>query len=319
MPSNILLDYQGWLDAQEPDIEWLIPPFMAKGDAAIFHGPPQAMKSFYAMRLCLDLATGQPILGRWPVQEPAPVVLFQGEGSSTAWQARLRAVRERYGGAPNFHSFHSLTLKADSQKGIKIINDIIDDIRPALVVFDPLVKWFMGDDSDPIAVQRWTDLLDRWREAYRTAVLIIQHDRQQQYGFDKGKPVALDQGFAEARGRSELPAWADFGVSLRKKEGFGVMRVEKVRDAEYSDPYMYKWQDGLVVPVDDDSSVQKLTLALLTDQGPMGRSRLIDEIRKEIDMSVRQVYRHLDKLVAQGVLDLDEQGKNKVLISIKEK
>lgn len=308
MPSNSLLSYDEWGEVVEPDTPWLIPGLLHVGGGAIMHGTRSTYKTFHLMRLCLDLAVGRPPMGRWEGGEPMTTIMFQGEGSATDWKARLNAVREQYGSVPNFYSYHSHTLWGDTDEGAARIVNIISAIRPQLVVFDPLIRFFTGDDSDAAAVDRWINRWNDWRDNYETAVIISHHDRgQRTYGY-QGKTIAIDDGMNEMRGRSELPDWADLVIGTQKKGEFGMMTVQKVRDDEPPGrSFKYIWKDGMMVPADVDADAKELLVQLVWKM-PMPKGGLCKEVETRTGLSNRTVRRHMNDLVAVGVLWYKPQG-----------
>jgi len=175
-------------------------------------------------------------------------------------------------------------------------------------VFDPLVRFFVGDDANVLDVKRWIEWWNEWRSVYQTGIFIAQHDRgQRTYGY-QGKTYAIDDGMNEMRGRSELPDWADLVLRTQKKDEFGIVTVEKIRDAEApTKAYKYVWKDGTMVPADVDADAKEM-LVRLVGKTPMPKGGLCKEVETRTGLSNRTVRRHLNDLVAVGVLWYKPQG-----------
>jgi len=148
----------------------------------------------------------------------------------------------------------------------------------------------------------------------------MHHDRQNRTFMYQGKFLTENRGMDEARGLSDLPDWADFMARTTKVRGLGHFQVEKVRDREAPDhAYKYRWESGLMVAADAESAIRSLLIDLVVQsKSGVGRGGLVTRVATETNLSARQVRRHLDDLVENNYLLLEESPKNRnrVLITI---
>lgn len=231
--SDADISWEDWITMDIPPVDWLIPHVLAKGGAAILHGPPQSFKSFFLLRLCLDLSSGQRPLDIWDAGErPFRTLLLQGEGSKANWRDRMLALRDKYPAQLPFWSRHTVDLKLDTDKGIATMDAALKLVQPDLIVIDPVANFFIGDDVSQTDVGRWLHACNHWRES-GPAVLLATHDRQSiRFAGKPGAPMqTLDAKMEEMRGSTRLPAWADFVASLRRTKGATArFTIQKIRD-----------------------------------------------------------------------------------------
>lgn len=308
------LQYGEWLTLSLPPPDWLVDGLIERGAGGFIHGAPGVFKSFFLLQLGLDVAAGASPLGVWKADVPKAVVLLQAEGTRRGWRDRIRAHEAVYPRVLDFFSLHRLDLKADSRVGTRLIETALAEIRPALVIIDPLANWMTGSDTDDTAIDKWHGLWNSWRENFGSAVLIGHHDRQPLRSYDKaaGAMTVKDYGPEEMRGHTRLYAWADFQAALKKKDGVSTLTVEKVRERVAGDEYRFRLENGRLVLVGRSDTVETWIAEHLKD-GPLV-SEVVREATKATGMSTKTVRRHLDLMIGSGQAAkfLDPEGKTRL-------
>lgn len=312
--TDTFLPYTSWLDMSLPPAIWLIPDLLERGSGGFLHGQAGAYKSFLLLQLALDVASGSTVLNIWAKQPPRSVMLFQAEGTKRAWQARIRAHRATYPEDIPFFTEHRLDLKVDSAKGQKIMWEAINRIRPDLVILDPLKNLMTGTDGDPIAIERWFDQWNSWRQEFGCSVLVGTHDRQPQHHYDraKGMMVTSNYGWEELRGRTELPGWADLIMALKKRDNVATLIVQKVRDGIGDDEYRFRLEDGRLLVFGRSDGVD-MWIGEHLQPAPLV-SELVKDTAEATGMSTKTVRRHIDMMVGAGTVEkfIDGEGKTRI-------
>ena len=133
----------------------------------LLYGNEKLGKSFLAQQICECVSMGEPWLGVGTtktrtllMQFEIPLLLF-----------RERIIR------PNDNWFIGTVhnLKLDTKEGRKEINEIVENVRPGLVVLDPFYKILSGDLNDASLVQGVLDSIDDLVFKYGCAVIIVHH------------------------------------------------------------------------------------------------------------------------------------------------
>ena len=299
-PPTGLLSWADWLAIELGEPDWLIPNLLERGGAGLVHGGIQSYKSFLMLRLCLDLAAGKPVLGLFPAASPHATLLLQAEGSRKAWRRRMLRLQADYPADMPFWSWHSLSTKLDQKVGDAWVRAALAYTRAALLVVDPIANFFLGADTDPVALQRWRDISNAWREEYGCAVLWVHHNRQAIRFFDNGKVGTFDGGAEEARGRGDIKAWADLILGLRKSADTTTVSVEKVRDDPTGQEFKFRLDEGklVLVGVAGDQVETAILQALRAGEGWL--SPLVAEIADSTGVSPSGVRRAIARLVERG-------------------
>ena len=69
------------LDIQQPENIWLIESIWTACAVGVIGGAPKCCKSWFGLDMAVSVATGTPLLGRFAVRQPGPVLVFLAEDS----------------------------------------------------------------------------------------------------------------------------------------------------------------------------------------------------------------------------------------------
>lgn len=302
-----VLSWDEWLALDLGTPDWLIPEILERGGGGLLHGGSRSFKSFWLLRLCLDLASQFPVMDIWPIPKPYRTLMLQAEGSKRAWRDRMVALRDSYPASIPFWSKHTLTEKLDTRAGQSMMAEALALVKPDLVVVDPIAFFFTGSDSDPVQVQKWLDTVNVWREATGTAVILCHHDRQAIRFPTRSGFQTLDAGMDEARGSTRLPAWADFVGQMRRVGDLTTLIVQKVRDAQDGQEFTFELKAGKMVLTERTTDLQKLILDVLRP-GPLFGAEVVRLVRKDTAFVDRTIRRTIERLISAGKIQRVSRG-----------
>lgn len=146
MTENLLVSLN---DIEEKEASWLVPQRMPKGQIIILAGDGGSGKTSCWCSLAAAISTGaQVFFDETPKEffesEPQKVLFFSSEDSlEYTLKARLRKA------GANFNNIFSVDLKNERFSEIKfnskLLKELIEQVKPALIVFDPLQAFIPVD------------------------------------------------------------------------------------------------------------------------------------------------------------------------------
>ena len=207
------------LEDRPPDRQWLVEGLWGRQAVGIIGGEPKCGKSFLALDLAVAVAAGVPCLRRFPAVQSGPVLMFAAEDAGHIVRRRLQGIAAAAGA-----DFETLdiavidvpVLRLDHKPDRQRLLETVARHGSRLLVLDPLVRLHGVDEN---AVSEIAPILGFLRDVQRrsgAAVLLVHHAR---------KSGASRPGQA-LRGSSELHAWGDSNLYLRRRDAKIVMTVE---------------------------------------------------------------------------------------------
>jgi hypothetical protein len=190
---------------------WLIEGLWAEQAVGLIGGEPKCCKSFLALELAVAVASGAPALRRFPARQTGPVLLFAGEDAPQVVRERLEGIAQVAGvafDALDLHVIATPTLRLDLPDDARRLGETVAALRPKLLVLDPFVRLHRIDENAAAEVAPLLARLRALQRRYETAVLLVHHAR-------KGAQHA--RGGQALRGSSELHAWGDSNLYLRRR------------------------------------------------------------------------------------------------------
>ena len=217
---------KGFPTRSPPDLEhrpqeqqWLVDGLWGRQAVGIIGGEPKCGKSFLALDLAVAVAAGVPCLRRFEADQPGPVLMFAAEDAGHIVRTRLQGIARAAGA-----DFETLdiavidvpTLRLDHRNDRQRLQETMERIEPRLLVLDPLVRLHGVDENAVADIAPILGFLRDLQRRFETAVLLVHHSR---------KSGATRPGQA-LRGSSELHAWGDSNLYLRRRDKQIVMTVE---------------------------------------------------------------------------------------------
>ncbi len=199
--------------------QWLIDALWGRQAVGIIGGEPKCGKSFLALDIAVAVAAGVPCLRRFEADQPGPVLMFAAEDAGHIVRTRLKGIARAAGA-----DFDTLdiavidvpVLRLDHRSDRQRLEQTVQRIRPRLMLLDPLVRLHGVDENAVAEIAPILGFLRDLQRRFETAVLLVHHSR---------KSGATRPGQA-LRGSSELHAWGDSNLYLRRRDHQIVMTVE---------------------------------------------------------------------------------------------
>lgn len=198
---------------------WLVDELWAKQAVGIIGGEPKCGKSFLALDVAVAVAAGVPCLRHFAAAQTGPVLMYAAEDAGHIVRSRLEGIAGA-AGTPfdklDIAVIDVPTLRLDHRADRQRLEETVQQLKPRLVVLDPLVRLHGVDENTVAEIAPILGFLRDLQRRFETAVLLVHHAR---------KSGATRPGQA-LRGSSELHAWGDSNLYLRRRDKQIVMTVE---------------------------------------------------------------------------------------------
>ena len=198
---------------------WLIEDLWAHQAVGLIGGAPKCCKTYLALEIALAVASGTPCLGRFPVHDTGPVLLFAAEDAPVQVHDRIRGLAQARG--VDFDALPVFLILAE-QLRLDIARDkqrlaaVLEEHRPRLLILDPFVRLHRLDENSATEVSALLADLRALQRRFHLAVLLVHHTR-------KGNGPVAGQAL---RGSSDLHAWGDSNLYLKKADTHIRLTVE---------------------------------------------------------------------------------------------
>lgn len=291
---------------------WLIEGLWGDQAVGIVGGEPKCCKSFLALDVAVSVASGAPCLRHFPPQQTGPVLLFAAEDGLPLVRDRLeglaRAARVAFDRL-DIHVICVPSLRLDLAQDRVRLRDTVEALHPRLLVLDPFVRLHRIDENAAAEVAPLLGFLRGLQRRFGTAVLLVHHAR---------KGAAHVRAGQALRGSSELHAWGDSNLYLRRKGDSLHLSIEH-RAAPPSDDLVLELQtqgsalslhvveqpdEELDITKSNLSPCQRIEQALAASPVPLTRHQL----RQASRMRTQSLGKALNTLTAQGRVLKTEAG-----------
>ena len=216
------------LEQQAQERRWMIEALWAEQAVGIVGGEPKCGKSFLALDIAVAVAAGVPCLRHFPAGAPGSVLLFAAEDAAHIVRSRLEAIAAAAQvdfGKLDIAVIDVPVLRLDRNDDRQRLLETVKLIKPRLLVLDPLVRLHAIDENAAADVAPMLGFLRTLQRRFETAVLLVHHAR-------KGGASRPGQAL---RGSSELHAWGDSNLYLRRSRGKRIAMTVEHRGAPGND------------------------------------------------------------------------------------
>ena len=207
----------GELERTTAPLAWIMNGLFLEAGAAILGGAPKTGKSFFALDLCVAIASGTSCAGRFSVLAPGPVVLLCAEDPPPVVSARLTSLARARGRALKDLPIEVIVDSVRLPEGLARLEANLAATRPRLLLLDPLIRLHRADENSASEMSVILDGLRNLARSSRTAVLLVHHAR---------KAAAAGNAGAGLRGSSDLAAFGDSNLYLRKLAQDGALELK---------------------------------------------------------------------------------------------
>ena len=187
-------------------LAWIVDGLFLEAGAGILGGAPKSCKSFFALDLCVAIASGTSCAGRFRVLAPGPVVLLCAEDPHAVISSRLSGLARARGRALKDLPIDVIVDSVRLPDGLDRLEATLAAARPRLLLLDPLIRLHRADENSASEMSVILDGLRNLARSSRTAVLLVHHARK----------AAAGNAGAGLRGSSDLAAFGDTNLYLRR-------------------------------------------------------------------------------------------------------
>ena len=187
--------YSDLMSMQIEQPGWMIRGVWQRTSHGMIAGEPKTYKSVLATDMAVAVASGKPFLGKFPVEHSGPVMYIQEENSPWLVKDRIQKIATTRGAVgtgvkqlsqtrfeidmPPDLPLYFLNNKGfdfNSAEDRQFLEESIKEIKPVLIIFDPL--YLMLGDKDESSSKDIRPVLN-WllylRYQYKTSVIILHH------------------------------------------------------------------------------------------------------------------------------------------------
>lgn len=227
-PQNKYTQLSG---VQSTATEWLWYPYIPSGKITLMTADPGTGKTFFSLYLSAMVSIGAPFFGQEQRRNPA-VAIYQ-----TAEDGIADTIKPRL--EPMFPDFSNIYVIDESQESLTLsqperIEQAMQDLKPALMIFDPL-QAYLGADVDMHRANEVRPVLaeiGRLAEKYHCAIIFIMHNSK----------MGQNQALYRALGSIDIPAIARSMLILGKHPDDPLQKVvchEKSSLAKHGESMMF--------------------------------------------------------------------------------
>jgi hypothetical protein len=203
------------------EVAWLVDGWLPEAAIGFVVSPPECYKSWLVGDLALSVVAGVPFLGQFETKRTGPVLVLQQEDHHGATANRFAC--QIFGKIPpretaedgavvapdpleNLYVQEDREMRFDSKEALTALESLIEEIRPVLVILDPLYSMVSTDDNMVRAAQQLR-ILKLWRDKYKCSFILVHH---------AGKSQTLNLDRERAWGSQFLNAFVEFGYQIGK-------------------------------------------------------------------------------------------------------
>ncbi|MEN8159979.1 MAG: AAA family ATPase [Myxococcota bacterium] len=258
------------LASQKREESWLIEGLWSERAVGIVGGEPKCCKSLLALDMAVSVASGRACLRRFGVREKGPVLLYAAEDPLHVVRARLEGIALAAGADFESLDVHVITaarLRLDLHEHTERLLATVDELRPKLLVLDPFVRLHRIDENVAAEVAPLLERLRTLERRFQLAVVLVHHSR---------KSAASARGGQALRGSSELHAWGDSNLYLRRKGEQLLLRAEHRAAASHDADLFLELRDedgSLALHIADEPSP-------MPTRTPSPEERVLDVLRE---------------------------------------
>ena len=273
--------HAGELVDRTAPLSWIVEGLFLEAGAGILGGAPKSCKSFFALDLCVSIASGTSCAGRFRTLSPGPVVLLCAEDPHAVISSRLQALarsRNRSLGELPIEVIVEPTVQLPD--GIERLAATLAAFQPRLLLLDPLIRLHRADENSASEMSVILDGLRKLARSSKTAILLVHHSRK----------AAAGNGGTGLRGSSDLHAFGDSNLYLRRLTQDSILELKiehraaaapvpvrlKLKVDDHSEPKAcFEILEGAQ---QDDSTSRRILDLLAKSEAPLSSAALRDKL-----------------------------------------
>ncbi|MCP3887090.1 MAG: AAA family ATPase, partial [Propionibacteriaceae bacterium] len=162
------------LEKQQSEQAWLIQSVWARSAVGIIGGAPKCCKSWLGLDMAVSVASGEPCLDRFEVQDKGPVLVFLAEDAVCTVRSRIDALcghRNLDIRRLDLYVITASALRLDLATDQNRLKATLDEVRPRLLVLDPLVRLHRLDENSASDISKLLGFLRELQRTYDCAIV----------------------------------------------------------------------------------------------------------------------------------------------------
>lgn len=216
---------------------WVVDDLVSGSSLTVLGAAPKTGKTWVCLGLAVAVATGTQAMGRYQVGNPGRVLLLHAEDDPRSIRERIESLCA----GQHLQLTEDLpvdviteeSLKLDNQQHREMLEELIRQRGPRLVVLDPLVRLHTGPESSSSHMAELFGYLRTLTRRYQISIVVTHH-------LAKNRATGGAQLGQALRGSGDIHAAYDHGLALvRREDGTVLMRVEH-RAAASPEPVAYR-------------------------------------------------------------------------------
>lgn len=256
----------------------LLGPLLVAGRRVVLGAATGHGKTRLALQMIRAVLFGEDFLG-WEGLGEGRALLIDAEQGAPTLRRRLEEVG--LGTSDQLDVVHvpdgvALDQNPEDQAALE---EVFEEGRYDLVVADPLYKLHRGDSNEERSAVDLMRRLDRWRDQFGFALLLVVHTRK------GSKRVTLDDLF----GSSAYVRGAEVVLALTRSDS-GITTFEVLKDRDGELPYREKWN----LVLDGDSGFRR------TEENGAARVQAVDVVRRGLTERPGMTYKDLTEATGVG-------------------
>ena len=176
--ENLPVQRAAELELQPPEQTWLIQDLWGQNAVGIIGGAPKCCKSWLGLDMALSVASATPCLGRFPIRQQGPALVFLAEDSLAAVRARLEGLcahRQLDIRALDLYVITAPSLRLDQGPDRQLLEAMLLSINPRILLLDPLVRLHRLDENSAADISKLLGFLRDLQRAHDSAIVLVHH------------------------------------------------------------------------------------------------------------------------------------------------
>ncbi len=261
---------------------WLVDGLWSAEGVGIIGGAPKCCKTWLSLELAIGVASGTDVLGRFPVENPGPVLVYGAEDHAEQLSERMLGICAARSLVLQDLPIGLITvpsLRLDDEHDLSRLRATVAQHRPRLLILDPLVRLHHCDENSAGEMSVLLASLRALQREYGVALVLVHH-------LSKAPFARPGQAL---RGSGDLHAWGDSNLYLRHRAGALLLYIEH-RAAPSPEPFAIELviepqahlevvdREGAPAPAAAAALAERV-VAVLERTAPMTRDQLRAELR----------------------------------------
>jgi hypothetical protein len=215
------------MDMDIPLPKWIIKNLVPEGSIVLLAGKSASMKSFLSTLMAVCCMHDKDFLGKFETQKGIWIYFDEDNPLRLTKDRTLKVLRGLSVDVPeNFKYISQSGLKLDIEDHVELLEQIIREYRPSVVILDSLIKFLATtNENDSGEMDNIFNKLRRLAEIYNTTFLIIHHLRKS--SSDK-RPSDSDEMI---RGSTAIVNSCDvINIISRKSKSHPYLNIKQVKN-----------------------------------------------------------------------------------------